>query len=139
MVTRGVVVDACARQDAGVHPRMKRLDTAPHDFRETGEVGNLDDRDSTFPQHASRTAGRQDLEIMSGKGATEFDQAALVRHADQRAPNPARLHVHRPYRRMRLLSVDRVIPRIAAARDGLPPVCSRTVWISGTSTSRTMR
>ena len=66
---------------------MQRLDAAVHDLREAGEV--LDARTSSPASRSSARgpAGGDHLDAQLGEPAGEVDDAALVGHRQQRAPD----------------------------------------------------
>jgi hypothetical protein len=78
-----VVGSATAGEDAGVNRRVQRLDPPVQHFRETGQLRHRPHREARSGQVAGGTAGREELEAARRQTPSEFDQALLVRDAQQ--------------------------------------------------------
>ncbi len=73
-----------ARQDAGVHFRLQRLHAAIQHLGEAGVVGDFGDGDAVVGQQFGGAAGGEDLHAELVQSLGEFENAGLVRHADER-------------------------------------------------------
>ena len=73
------------REQAGVEPRVQRLDAAAHDLREAGEVLDRADGEPRGAQLGGGAARRHELDAESGQAPRELDDAALVRDGQERS------------------------------------------------------
>ena len=106
-----------------MHLRVQRLHAPVHDFRESGELGDLGDRQARRRDRARGAARRDQLETGRAQLTREFDDAGLVGNGEQRPPGVRPRHLAqeaRPYSRSFLRRVPRLMPRIVAARLWLP-------------------
>ena len=90
----GGLVHAAARQQPAVHGRMKRLDAAVHDFRKTGELGNLQHLKARRAQCAGRAPRGNQFEPEVGQPPAKIRHAGLVGNADKGAAGPRRAAAH---------------------------------------------
>ena len=65
--------------------RVQRLDPAVEHLREPGHGRDVGDRQAPLAQGPGRAAGRHELEPEPDEARREREQAALVRHGQQRA------------------------------------------------------
>lgn len=70
-----------------MNTRVKRLDAAPQNLRETGDFGHISDRNSGIVQCPGRAAGGKDLDATFAEVFREFNDARLVEHGQERPPN----------------------------------------------------
>ena len=80
-----VVVVVTQRQQAAVHHRVQRLDTAIHHFGKVRHLGHVLDRNARIPQRLGRSAGGQDLDPHPLQSLAQIDQPGLVGYGNQRA------------------------------------------------------
>ena len=78
-------------QDAGVDPRVERLDAAVEHLREARDRGHVGDRQSGRSQRLGRAAGGDQLEAEAHQPRAELRQAGLVRDRQQRPPRAGHL------------------------------------------------
>src|SRR5262249_28592707 len=99
MLTRGrfVLFVSAQVKEAAVHFRVKRLHPAVEDFREAGEVRDLDRLDFFVAQKFERAAGGNDLDALFLELARELDYAGLVGNGEEGA-----LDFHEDLRRTRI-------------------------------------
>ena len=69
-----------AMQDPSVNFGVKGLDAAIEHFRETGEFGDIFDRDAGISQQLRRTASGDEFDPKSGERPGKINQAGFVRH-----------------------------------------------------------
>ena len=81
-----VVLEAPIGQEAGVDPRMERLDPPVEHLRGAGHRRHVGHRQAGVAQGAGRATGRDQLEAARDEAASEVDQPGLVRDRQQRAP-----------------------------------------------------
>ena len=79
------LIDTTAGEDAAMNVGMQRFDPPVHDFRETGDGGNIGDGDARRSQCAGAAAGRDNLVARAGERVTEIGEAVLVGDANERA------------------------------------------------------
>src|SRR5690606_3505818 len=77
------VVHAAPPEQGAVHLRVQGLDPAVHDLGEAGDLGDILHGQTGLAQGAGGAAGGQQLDVVGGEGAGEFDQAGLVRNGQQ--------------------------------------------------------
>jgi hypothetical protein len=77
------IVGAGAAEQAAVHQRVQGLDPAVHHFREAGDLGHVLDRQAGLADGLGGAAGGEHLDVASGEGAGQFDQAGLVGNGQQ--------------------------------------------------------
>ena len=80
-----VLGTAYVGEQAGVHPRVQRLDPAVEALRESGEVSDLGHRDAGLGDARGRAAGGDKGDTGRVEAAGELDEPGLVVDADQRA------------------------------------------------------
>ena len=73
------------REQAAMHARMQRLDPAIHDFRKSGQVGNVANRKARRFKCRPGTAGRNQLHAEVGEITGEIHQPGLVGNRQKRA------------------------------------------------------
>ena len=83
-VVLGIAADG---QQAAVHLGMQRLEAAVHHLGKAGVLGDVLDGDAGVLERLGGAAGRQDLDAVRRQRAGELDEAGLVGHRDQRAPD----------------------------------------------------
>ncbi len=76
---------APVRKDAGMHPRVQRLDPAVQAFGEPGDLLDRGNRNSRGGDPRRRGAGGYDLDAGAAQAAGELVQPALVEDADEGA------------------------------------------------------
>ena len=79
-----IVGPLSARQDAGEHRRMQRLDPAVHHFGKAGHVGDVQDRNAGGGNRAGGAAGRDELHPEAGEPPGEGRQAGFVGNTQNR-------------------------------------------------------
>ena len=79
------VVGAAPAEQAAVDLRVQGLDPPVHDLGEAGDRRHVDRVDAFGAQQPGRAAGRDDLHAAASELVREFEQAFLVRDADERA------------------------------------------------------
>src|SRR6185295_10926458 len=122
-------VVAAAEQPA-VDLRMQGLDAAVEHLGEARVGRHLGDRDALAREQRRSAAGREDFHAAGREPAREFDDARLVRDAEER---PLDLHPLIRSCCIFLRSVLRLMPSICAASDWLPSAWPSTVSIIGFS------
>jgi hypothetical protein len=75
------------RQQAGVEPRVQRLHAPAHDLGEAGELLDPADVETGVAQGRRGPAGGDQLDAELAQTAREVDDAGLVRHRQQCAPD----------------------------------------------------
>ncbi len=86
------IVLAAPAEQATVDFRMQGLDPAVHDFRKSGDVGDFTHGESRFAQRACGAAGGNEYDAERVQATRQVDEAGLVGHAQQRAPDGAKSH-----------------------------------------------
>ena len=76
-----------AMQDAAVHFGMQRFDAAVEHFGESGEVGNVFDRDAGIAQQFGSAASGDQFDAEGGELAGEIWQSGFVGDAEKGALN----------------------------------------------------
>ena len=87
-----VVRQAGIREDASMHARVQRLDSAVEHFGELSEVGNLRHLDALITNRRSGRTGRDEFNSLRSEGCGKFNKPGLVIDRDQRATNWAGTH-----------------------------------------------
>ena len=78
-----------AGQDAGVDPRVQRLDPAVQDLGKPRVIGYRRHLDARFPQGPGRASGGQAANSQIAESPGQIRKAILVRHTDE---SPFDLH-----------------------------------------------
>ena len=74
-----------AMKNAAVNFGMQRLHAAVEHFGESGEVGDVFDRDAGVAQQLGGAAGGDEFDAEGGKFAGEIDQAGFIGDAERMA------------------------------------------------------
>jgi hypothetical protein len=77
------IVGAAASKQAAMDIRMQRLDPAVHDFRKTGDLRDIADRQPGVAQCPGGAAGGQQFDIAGGQRLGQIDQAGFVGNGQQ--------------------------------------------------------
>ena len=80
-----LVVLAAPSQESAMDLGVQGLDPAIHDLRETRVGGDIHRRHAALLQQLKSAAGGKDLKAQATQPPTEFQDAGLVRDADQGA------------------------------------------------------
>jgi len=72
-----------ARQDTRMHLRLQRLHASVQHLREAGVIRHLGDRDAVIGEQLGGAAGGKDFYAELVQALREFENAGLVRHADE--------------------------------------------------------
>jgi hypothetical protein len=73
------------REERAVDARVERLDAAVHHFGEAGHVRHVAHFEARLAQRLRRPARAQNLDAEASQVPREFDEAGLVRDAQERA------------------------------------------------------
>ena len=87
---RDVGLQAAVGEDAGVHPRVQRLDPAVEALGEAGEVLDLGHRQAEAGDQRGRAAGGDELDARVVQAADELLEAGLVVDRDEGAADGIR-------------------------------------------------
>ena len=81
-----MVRETTVRQDAGVDPRVKGLDSSVEHLRKAGNRRDVGDRQAGVPERAGGATGRDKLKAETDQAPPEVGQAGLVRNRQERSP-----------------------------------------------------